>query len=156
HLTTLLLHIAATCMVLWVARALKIDYWTAVLAALLFGLHPIHIECAAWISAGSDSMMTIFYLLAFIAYLKTQEPHTNRGGWTVLSYAALICALLTKEMAVTFAAVIALYEWLTCKPELLNWTGKLRRSLLSAAPYAVITGGYLVLRMLVLHRATNL
>src|SRR5215510_7814142 len=108
HLTTLLLHIAATCMVFWMARALKVAYWTALLAALLFGLHPIHIECVAWISAGSDSMMTALYLLAFIAYLKTHEPQANRRRWTVLSYAALVCALLTKEMAVTFAAVVAL------------------------------------------------
>src|SRR5215468_7164291 len=63
HLTTLLLHLAATCMVFWVARTLKVDYWTALLAAILFGLHPIHVECAAWISAGSDSMVTVFYLL---------------------------------------------------------------------------------------------
>jgi protein O-mannosyl-transferase len=156
HLTTLLLHIAATCMVFWVARTLKIHYWTALLAALLFGLHPIHIECAAWISAGSDSMMTIFYLLAFIAYLRAQQFTVIRGRWTAISYAALACALLTKEMAVTFAAIVAVYEWLTCKEELHHWAPRLRRSVLSAAPYAVITAGYLVLRMLVLHRATNL
>src|SRR5262245_50639267 len=111
HLTTLLLHIAATCMVFWVARVLKVEYWTALLAALLFGLHPIHIECAAWISAGSDSMMTVFYLLALIAYVRAKDSKVSRAHWTVISYAALFCALLTKEMAVTFAAVIALYEW---------------------------------------------
>jgi protein O-mannosyl-transferase len=156
HLTTLLLHVAATCMVLWVARTLKVEYWTALLAALLFGLHPIHIECAAWISAGSDSMVTIFYLLAFISYLKAQEFTVTRGRWTVISYVALACALLTKEMALTFAAIIAVYEWLSCKQELHKWVPRLRRSILSATPYALITGGYLVLRMLVLHRATNL
>jgi protein O-mannosyl-transferase len=156
HLTTLLMHIAATCMVFWVARRLKVDYWTALLAALLFGLHPIHIECAAWISSGSDSMMTIFYLLAFVAYLKTNEPQANRRGWTTLSYAALACALLTKEMAVTFAVIIALYEWVVSKEELHRRAARLRRSVLSAAPYALITAGYLVLRTLVLHRATNL
>ena len=155
HLTTLLLHVAATCMVFWVARTLKVDYWTALLAALLFGLHPIHIECAAWISAGSDSMVTIFYLLAFIAYLRAQESVT-RGRWSVISYAALGCALLTKEMAVTFPAIIAVYEWLTSKEEVHHWLPRVRRALLSTAPYALITAGYLVLRMLVLHRATNL
>ena len=156
HLTTLLLHIASTCMVFCVTRRLKVDYWTALLAALLFGLHPIHIECAAWISSGSDSMMTIFYLLAFVAYLKTHEPQANRRAWTLLSYAALACALLTKEMAVTFAVIIALYEWVSSKEELRPLAARLRRSVLSAAPYALITAGYLVLRTLVLHRATNL
>src|SRR5215472_6409395 len=65
HLTTVLLHVLASCAVYWLARSLKIDRWTAVLAALIFGLHPIHVECASWISAGSDSMVAIFYIFAF-------------------------------------------------------------------------------------------
>ena len=156
HLTTLLLHVVASCIVFWMARALKVDYWTSLCAALLFGLHPIHIECAAWISAGSDSMVTIFYLLAFICYLKTLQPQANRKGWTALSYVALSCALLTKEMAVTFAAMIALYEWMISKEELRNAATRLLHCLRCAAPYALITTGYLVLRMLVLHRSTDL
>src|SRR5256885_2034918 len=111
HLTTVFLHVGATCMVFWLARALKVEYWTALLATLLFGLHPIHIECAAWISAGSDSMVTIFYLLAFIAYLKAREPQASNRKWQILSYIMLACALLTKEMAVTFAVIVFFYEW---------------------------------------------
>ena len=37
-------------------------------AALIFALHPVHIECVAWISAASDSMVTMFFALAFGAF----------------------------------------------------------------------------------------
>ena len=157
HLTTVLLHIAASCSVYFLARALKFDHWTASLSALLFGLHPIHIECAAWISAGSDSMVTLFYTLAFIGFVKTHEPEAeNKRSWQIASCIFLICALLTKEMAVTFGIMVMVYQWLTSKNHLQSRISQLWRSVVSAAPYFVLTVGYLVMRKLVLQRATRL
>jgi protein O-mannosyl-transferase len=156
HLTTLLLHVAATCAVYFLACRLKLDHWTAVLAALLFGLHPIHIECAAWISAGSESMVTLFYVLAFTGFLKSRDAETrNKRLWQIVSCLLLICALLTKEMAITFALVVIVYEWLTTKHETPNKLTRLCRSALSATPYLLITFCYLILRKLALHRATK-
>src|ERR1035438_10320842 len=58
HLGALLAHVAAVASVFWLARKLGLEYWTAALAALIFALHPIHIEAVAWISSASDSMVT--------------------------------------------------------------------------------------------------
>jgi len=155
HLSTVLLHIAASCAVYFLARVLKLDHWTASLSALLFALHPIHIECAAWISAGSDSMVTLFYMLAFIGFLKSHELEAeNKRSWQIASCIFLICALFTKEMAVTFGLTVMVYQWLTSKNQ--APISRLWRSFASAAPYLIVTLGYLVMRKLVLHRATRL
>lgn len=157
HLETVLLHIAATCAVYFLVRALKLDHWTASLSALLFGLHPIHIETAAWISAASDSMVTLFYVLAFIAYLKARPPEVpTKRSWQIASHVCLACALLTKEMAVTFGLMVMVYEWLFSKadgrpPWLRVW-----RSFLSAAPYFILTLAYLALRSVALRRGARL
>jgi protein O-mannosyl-transferase len=157
HLTTVLLHLAATCSVYFLARTLKFDHWTASLSALLFGLHPIHIECAAWISAGSDSLVTVFYLLAFIGFLKSGDQDTaNNRPWRIASFFALLCALFTKEMAVTFPLLVTLYLWLRTKREHGKRLVELWHSLRTAAPYFVITLSYLILRKLALHRPTKL
>jgi tetratricopeptide (TPR) repeat protein len=154
HLTTVLLHIIASCTVYSLARALKLDYATALLAAVFFGLHPIHIECAAWISAGSDSMVTIFFVLAFIAFLRARESQAHRAQLSILSCLLLACALLTKEMAVTFAGIVLICEWLVSK-DLGSHFLRLRRSIVAALPYVTLTAAYLVLRTLVLHRTSK-
>src|SRR5262249_2199008 len=127
------------------------------LSALLFGLHPIHIECAAWISAGSDSLVTLLYVLAFIGFLKSREQDvaTNRL-WRITSYLSLLCALFTKEMAVTFPILATLYLWLRSKPDMGKRLVQLWHSLLTTAPYFLITLSYLILRKLALHRPTRL
>src|SRR5271163_3486280 len=73
HLGAVVLHVGAVTAVFWLARRLGLEYWTSALAALVFALHPVHIEPVAWVSAASDTMVTIFVALAFAAFLKGRE-----------------------------------------------------------------------------------
>ena len=109
----MLAHIATTVSVFWLARKLGMEYWTAALAALIFALHPIHIEPVVWISAASDTLVALFVSLGFIAFLNSREPQrTRRVAWFTLSLFMLACALLTKEMALAFFLLVAVYAWL--------------------------------------------
>jgi protein O-mannosyl-transferase len=160
HLGAVLLHVSAVAAVFWLALQLKLEYWTAAIAALIFALHPIHIEPVAWVSAASDTMVTMFAALAFSAFLNTRdEDHklesSKRTLWWITSLALLACALLTKEMAVVFSALVGLYAWL--HPSIKNASGW-RRTLgaaQEAAPYAVVTFGYVLLRQHALAQATG-
>ena len=113
HLGAVLLHVGAVLAVFWLARRLGLEYWTAALAALIFALHPVHIEPVTWISAASDTMVTMFSALAFAAFLNGRDPQRKKNtAWWLASLALLACALLTKEMAVMFSALVAIYAWL--------------------------------------------
>ena len=121
HLGAVLLHVGAVVAVFWLVRRLGLEYWTAALAALIFALHPVHIEPVTWISAASDTMVTMFAALAFVAFLNGRDAERdrrrnpekrNRTAWWIASLALLACALLTKEMAATFAALVGIYAWL--------------------------------------------
>src|SRR5271165_5095056 len=113
HLGAILLHVGAVAAVFWLARKLRLEYWTAALAALIFALHPIHIEPVAWISAASDTMVAMFAALAFAAFLNGRDPKRKKNiAWWWASLALLACALLTKEMAVMFSALVGIYAWL--------------------------------------------
>lgn len=154
HLQTILVHIGATVSVFYLSRKLGLQYWTAALAAMIFALHPAHVESATCV-LGYDSMMTVFFALSFWAFLKSREPHPpNHRVWRLASFAFLVCALLTKETAITFLAVVAAYCWLFPPPAISSPWSKLRNSFLEALPYAVVVTAYLFLRKIAIHRVT--
>jgi tetratricopeptide (TPR) repeat protein len=160
HLGAVLLHVGAVAAVFWLARRLGLEYWTAALAALIFALHPIHIEPVTWIAAASDSMVTMFAALAFAAFLNGRDPERNperkkRTAWRIASLALLACALLTKEMAVMFSALVAIYAWLHPAEKKSSPGQRVLGAVLAAAPYAVVTLTYALLRKHALLHATG-
>ncbi|MGA8540496.1 MAG: tetratricopeptide repeat protein [Terriglobales bacterium] len=164
HLGAVVLHAGAVAAVFWMAQRLGLEYWTAALAALIFALHPIHIEPVAWVSAASDTMVTMFVAMAFAAYLNTREKRdsgqtqTKRMTWWIASLVLLACALLTKEMAVVFSALVGIYAWLYPAQQKKENPSPGRRFLaagLETAPYAVVTLAYVLLRKHVLLHATG-
>jgi len=156
HLGAVVLHVGAVVSVFWLARKLKLEYWTAALAALIFALHPIHIEPVAWISAASDSMVAMFAALAFVAYLSGRDQAGKRKtAWRMASWALLMCALLTKEMAVTFAALAGIYAWLNPAGEKPSLGRRFRGAVIEAIPYAAVTLGYVLLRKHALIHSTG-
>jgi protein O-mannosyl-transferase len=79
----------------------------ALIAALLFALHPAATEAVSYISGRSSSLMAVFYLGAILAYL--------RGAHWGISSLLFICAVATRETAVTLPAALLLCE--LCRAE---------------------------------------
>jgi protein O-mannosyl-transferase len=149
HLFAIVLHMIASCAVFALARRLRFEYWTAALAALIFAIHPVHVESVAWAGAGSlEPLLAIFLVLGFVAFLAGRA--SGGFGWKAASYALLAAALFSKETAVTFCALVFIYEWLDGRGQ--AWTGRLVRAAVAALPYTVITAAYLIIRQLVLQR----
>jgi protein O-mannosyl-transferase len=81
----------------------------AVLAALIFAVHPIHTEAITYVSGRSSSMMAMFYLGSLLAYVKGAET----GKWTwrfVVSPLCFVAAVATKEVAITLPFALLLWE----------------------------------------------
>ena len=74
----------------------------ALIAALLFALHPAQTEAVTYISGRSSSLMASFYLGALLVYL--------RGGHWVVSTLLFVLALATRETAATLPAALLLCE----------------------------------------------
>jgi tetratricopeptide (TPR) repeat protein len=160
HLGAIVLHVGAVLSVFWLARRLGLEYWAASLSALIFALHPVHIEPVSWVSAASDTMVTIFVALAFVAFLNGRDsihvPDVNkRRAWWAASLVLLACALLTKEMAVMFAGLVGTYVWLHPAKEGTTPAQKTLSLIAEIAPYAAVTAGYALLRKHALIHATG-
>lgn len=113
HLTNLILHLFNTSLVYFLFRKLNSSILVAGIVALLFGMHPMHVESVAWISARKDVLYVLFFLLSLISYLKSISANgTSRITWLVLSLLAFTCSLLSKNVAFTLPFVLLLLDYL--------------------------------------------
>ncbi len=123
HLTQALLHGVAALLFFTLARRLTalcdsslppgIVTMSGAVAALLFALHPLRVESVAWASARADILATIFYLAAVLMYVRaarTSNERPLRSTPLALVVVLFICALLSKEMAVTLPAILLLLD----------------------------------------------
>lgn len=80
----------------------------AFFVAALWLVHPLQTESVTYIIQRAESMMGLFYLLAF--YLAIRFLITNKKFWAVLAGLSAIMSGLSKEVAVTIPLVILLYD----------------------------------------------
>jgi len=111
HFDNLVLHIIATLLVYQLIIKLTGKQVVAMITALLFGLHPMHVESVAWISGRKDVLYAVFYLAACLFYLQNlrQEKVNRRAWWYCLIF--FICALLSKPVAVTLPLTLLLIDY---------------------------------------------
>jgi tetratricopeptide (TPR) repeat protein len=110
HASTVFVHLLATAMAFLLARKILGNGTEAGFVALLFGLHPIHIESVAWISGVTDPLMAVFVFAAFWAWIRGEESPGSRGWWQALAAFFYLCACLAKETALLFPLLIIVYQ----------------------------------------------
>ena len=109
HWENLLWHILNTALVFLVWRGLTGATWRPAVVAVLFALHPLHVESVAWISERKDLLSTFFWLLGIGAYIRyAKSPSVSR--YLAVS-GAMVLALLSKPMAVTFPCTLLLLDF---------------------------------------------
>ncbi len=116
HVTNLILHLGCTCLVFYFFRLLKLDNIYAALGALLFGIHPMHVESVAWITERKDLLYSLFYLSSMIFYIL--NILRNERSWKLISLSILffILALFSKIQAVTLPLSLLLIDYYFQRP----------------------------------------
>jgi len=142
HVTLLLLHTCVAFLCFRMLLALLGDLAAATIGALLFAIHPIHVESVAWISGATDPLAAAFLLLAFLIYLKARENRTLIFFSWLLFAASLLC----KETALVFPFVVLSYMLLLGDEK----QRKIRSAIIEIGPYFLIAGIYTAVRIHVL------
>jgi tetratricopeptide (TPR) repeat protein len=116
HLTNVLLHAAASVVVLLLAFQTLGSPVAATVAAACFAVHPMHTEAVSSIVGRAEVLATLFFLLAFRRLrLRTSSTSIPSGRtWFGVVFGAVLylLGLLSKETAVTLPAVLAADDWL--------------------------------------------
>jgi hypothetical protein len=136
HAMNLLWHAGVAVMVAVFARRWA-DWSGALAAGLVFAVHPVHVEAVANVIGLAELMAAAGACLAVYAAVVRQD--------VLLSGAALVLGLLSKENAVVVPALIG-WAWIVGLPS----RPTSRRMLAFAASWVVIAGGYLAVRSVVL------
>lgn len=149
HLFSLLVHLLATLLVYLLARQWGLSIWTAGITTLLFGLHSVHVESVAWISAFPDPLVAVFILSSILLYERYYQ--SKSAPWYLIAASILfaLAAMFTKEIGVVLPVFLAFGEWIQrSKKE--SKAALARRVCQRIAPFAAAALVYLVARHSVL------
>lgn len=109
HVTSLALHLANCVSVFYLFSLLGWRKAPAFLGALLFGLHPAHVEPVAWISGRKELLWGLFSFWTLHCYLKYID--TGRNGFFIVSLFCFILAALSKPFALMLAFALPLADY---------------------------------------------
>jgi protein O-mannosyl-transferase len=106
HLTSIALHVATTVLLFGLLGALGASPLGAALAALLFGVHPVHTE-AVDIAFNRSEVLAGLGVVGALWWLWHWRPRRPLVAWTGVAVLFLL-ALLSRESAVALPAVLLL------------------------------------------------
>ena len=111
HFTNLLFHLINTFLVFYFVYLIsEKQTTTALITAVLFGIHPMHVESVAWVSERKDVLFTCFFLAAasvYWHYTNSRKPTTY-----ILALLLFLASLFSKATAVTLPLILLLLDYL--------------------------------------------
>jgi protein O-mannosyl-transferase len=135
-ITNLLLHLINTGLVfyfIWLISGKKL--MVAAFSAIVFGIHPMHVESVAWVSERKDVLYTLFFLLSLIKYWR----HLTDGKRKDLIYCFLFFALsiLSKPAAIILPFILILLDY---------WYGRkfTQRVWVEKIPFVLVSIGFAI------------
>jgi tetratricopeptide (TPR) repeat protein len=130
HLTSVLFHaLAVLCLFAFLRRASG-ERWPSALVALLFALHPLHVESVAWVAERKDVLCAFFWFLALWAYARYAE-RPGAGRYLLVLFPFCL-GLMAKPMIVTLPFVLLLLD---------VWPLRRRPGLWEKVPFLALSAG---------------
>lgn len=120
------------------------SFAAATVTALLFAIHPLHVESVAWVAERKDVLSGLFSFAAMIFYWQFLVRRSKR--FYLLSILCLALGLFAKFMAVSVPAVFVLME--------LQRRESFKKIFLRMIPFAVLAGIFTYIHM-ALHNSTT-
>lgn len=111
-------------------------------AALFFGLHPLHVESVTWVSERKDVLSTFFFLLSVLAYLRySTGPAVKKASNYIGALVFFILALMSKPMAISLPVVLLLLDYYPIGKivRLRQQLGELKWVILEKIPFVVLS-----------------
>ena len=109
HISNVLLHIVNSILVYTWLRVSRQDSVRSSCAALLFAIHPAHVESVAWVTERKDVLSTLFLFLSLIGYTKYSQQASKR--WYLFSLSSFAIGLTAKGMLVTLPVMLILLDF---------------------------------------------
>lgn len=130
HLHNMVLHFANSLLVWLLMRSLGLGRLTALFIALVWAVHPQHVQVVAWISERKELLATCFGLGALWCYIAWWQD--NRQYKYALSIIAFMLAIASKPSIVPLCLIIPFYS-------LTHLSGhSIKRVMYSSVPFIIL------------------
>src|SRR5688572_21025311 len=136
HAVNVVWHLAATLLV-WALAAELLAPVSAGIAALLFAVHPVHVEAVSNVVGRLEPMAAVFVLAALLAH---RHGHFTAPVWFALG-------LLSKESAIVLVALTAANDFVLER----DWRSTLRSRRWLYAAYGGIIAAYALVLVAIFH-----
>jgi Tfp pilus assembly protein PilF len=108
HAENVLIHALAALLLFGFLRRATRVLWPSAFVALMFALHPLHVESVAWIAERKDVLCAFFWFAALWAWLRyTERPGPARYADTLVLFSL---GLMSKPMIVTLPFLLILLD----------------------------------------------
>lgn len=108
HLTNLLLHVCCSGLVMLIAFSVTRAHLSALVAGLLFAVHPVQREAVIWITGRVDLLAAAGFLLGFYGYLRHREE--PRAVWLAAAWCGFGFGIFAKESCLLLPVVALLHD----------------------------------------------
>ncbi|MBF0568338.1 MAG: tetratricopeptide repeat protein [Nitrospirae bacterium] len=109
HMNNVLFHTANAVLLFYLLRRLLASCWMSAFIAVVFALHPVHVESVAWVSERKDVLSAFFWIIAMLSYVRyAARP---KAATYFLFTICFVLALMAKPMPVTFPFVLLLLDY---------------------------------------------
>jgi protein O-mannosyl-transferase len=146
HLTNLILHLLNTLLVFWLLLMISGNSFISLLSALIFAVHPMHVESVAWITERKDVLYALFYLAALICWVKGRI--LKKRGLLYLTMFLYLLALCSKSMAVTLPLILIIYD-------VYYENKQLKKVVLDKIPFFVLAAGVVFITLRATYSSTT-
>ncbi len=114
HTINLMIHLGVCALAYFLGKALGLSRMSAYIGALLFAIHPLHVEPVAWVTARKDLLYSFFYLSSLLSYIN--YVRSGKGKDYIFALLAAALAVLSKPMGLSLPLVLFLLDWYLARP----------------------------------------
>ncbi|MDR3184647.1 MAG: tetratricopeptide repeat protein [Prevotellaceae bacterium] len=110
HLMSLLYHLLNILLIFTLLRVMLKSTPAALLAALIYALHPMAVETVSWTTGRGDLLYALFAFPALIYYVK----YLTQGGkrqYLLLTFLFFVLSGLSKPTAMTLPVTLFVFDW---------------------------------------------
>lgn len=120
HFNNLVLHLLNVALVFTLVKLVIKRPEIAFISALIFGIHPMHVESVAWVSERKDVLYTFLFMISLLCYYYYFIGRENRRRYYIIAVVSFVLSLLAKSAAVCLPLVMVLMDLYLVK----SWKGK--------------------------------
>jgi len=109
HAMSLLIHLLSSLSLFFILKWMTRSQWQSAFVALVFAIHPLHVESVAWAAERKDVLSTLFWMLTIGSYFfYRRSPGAGRYILTLVLFAL---GLMAKPMLITLPFVLVLLDY---------------------------------------------